>query len=413
MSTRAILNQSCAGSKSHQTSIPRIPSTPTNQRCRPTPAPAQPPTHRLTLGWRGRGNTRYEECGGESERGEEPYHVALKMGQRQGKRRHLTASDNRCSGLTSIVLPRSLGATPIGGSVTIGDGAFLGRVDLGSIVLPADLTHIGDAAFDGCSGLVSIVLPDGVSHIGNGVFKGCCGLTSIVLPEGLTHIGDCAFDGCSGLTSIMLPNGVTHIGNGVFNGCSGLTSIVLPEGVTHIGEYAFRGCSGLASIVLPESVTAVGDFSFYGCAGLTSAILPKGVSRLERGIFTGCTWLVVVQLHSRDPIDVSYDAFVRCNRLTLVVAPRPSGVVGTTIGTCPLLEGTGIVEDTAANQRRALDLQYWRVCTHQLCSAPRRRWVQTVLLVANRLRGGALALPDEMWCTILGSIRRWELGRAP
>jgi hypothetical protein len=165
--------------------------------------------------------------------------------------------------------------------------------------------------------------------------------------------------------------------------------------------------------VLPESVTTVGDFAFSGCAGLTSAILPTGVSYLRREVFSGCTGLVVVRFHSRDQMHVSHDAFAGCNRLALVVAPRPSGVVGTTIGLCPLLQGTGIVEDTAGNQRRALDLQYWRVCTHQLCSAPRRRWVQTVLLVANRLRGGALALPDEMWCAILESIRRWELGRAP
>jgi hypothetical protein len=165
--------------------------------------------------------------------------------------------------------------------------------------------------------------------------------------------------------------------------------------------------------VLPESVTTVGSTAFAECTSLTSAMLPKGVSRLERGVFSSCTGLVVVRLHSRDPIHASHDAFADCNRLSLVVAPLSSGVVGKTFVSCPLLQGTGIVEDTAANLRPAFDLQYWRVGTHQLCSAPHRRWVQTVLMVANRLRGGALALPDEMWHSILESIRRGELGRAP
>jgi hypothetical protein len=275
-----------------------------------------------------------------------------------------------------------------------------------SIVLPEALTYIDDGAFFGCSGLVAIVLP-GVTHIGMHVFNKCSGLTSIVLPEGVTHIGIHAFTECSGLVSIVIHEGVTHLLRGTFNGCSGLTSITLPEGLTHIEVDAFKGCSGLVSIVLPDSVTII-----------------------EPQAFCGCTWLVVIRLLSRDPILFSTDAFTdrslsrrwgldphdqaddNCNHLSLVVAPRASGLVGTTFAAeCPLLEGTGIVEDTTANQRRALDLRYWRVHTHLLCSAPHRRWVQTVLLVAHRLRGGALELPNEMWHSILGSIRRWELGR--
>jgi hypothetical protein len=251
-----------------------------------------------------------------------------------------------------------------------------------------------------------------------------------VLPEGVTHIGQAAFSGCSGLVSAFLPEGVTHIGQSAFSGCSGLVSFLLPEGVTHIGQSAFSGCSGLVSIVLPEGVTHIGQSAFSGCSGLVSIVLPDSVAIIEPHAFCGCTWLVVIRLLSRDPILVSPDAFTDCSlnrrwgvdhhdqadanciHLSLVVAPRASGLVGTTFAAgCPLLEGTGIVEDTTANQRRALDLRYWRVHTHLLCSAPHRRWVQTVLLVANRLRGGALELPSEMWHSILESIRRWELGR--
>jgi hypothetical protein len=97
-------------------------------------------------------------------------------------------------------------------------------------------------------------------------------------------------------------------------------------------------------------------------------------------------------------------AFAKCDCLTLVVAPRGSGLVGS------LINGVAVVEDTEANRRRALDLQYWRVQTHGLCSPPRRNWVRAVLLVAHRLRGGSLALPREMWYMILETIQRCELG---
>jgi hypothetical protein len=106
-------------------------------------------------------------------------------------------------------------------------------------------------------------------------------------------------------------------------------------------------------------------------------------------------------------MDVYPDAFEYCGRLTLVVAPRGSGLVGSLIG------GVTVVEDTEVNRRRALDLQYWRVRTHRLCSPRRQDWVRAVLCVANRLRGGPLTLPREMWYMIIEAIRRCELGPAP
>jgi hypothetical protein len=116
---------------------------------------------------------------------------------------------------------------------------------------------------------------------------------------------------------------------------------------------------------------------------------------------------VVVSFRNRLPIAVERSAFAECTHLTLVVAPRASGLVGSVVG------GVAVVEDTAVNRRRALDLQYWRAPTHRLCSPRRRDWVLAVLVVANRLRGGPLALPHEMWCAIMGAIRRSELGPVP
>jgi hypothetical protein len=134
-------------------------------------------------------------------------------------------------------------------------------------------------------------------------------------------------------------------------------------------------CCGITSVVVPEGCTVIGADAFAGCGGLTTIVLP--ISRLA---------------HS--------EATAVASRLPSCT----SGLVGTLVG------GVTVVEDTAPNRRRALDLQYWRVSTHWLCSPTRRSWVLRVLRVANRLRGGPLALPHEMWDGILGAIRRGELG---
>jgi hypothetical protein len=115
----------------------------------------------------------------------------------------------------------------------------------------------------------------------------------------------------------------------------------------------------------------------------------------------------VVRLRSPLPIAVHPDVFDSCDRLTLVVAPRSSGLVGSLVG------GVTVVEGTEAHRHRALDLQYWRVHTHTLCSPRRRGWVRAVLGVATRLRGGPLTLPREMWYMILEAVQRCELGPAP
>jgi hypothetical protein len=285
--------------------------------------------------------------------------------------------------------------------------AFEGCSGLISISLPEDCTKIGCCAFAGCFRLTSIHLPAGCTEIAGSAFYGCRGLTSLDLSEALAKIGVNAFRGCSGLTSLDLPEGCTEIGEEAFYGCCRLTSISLPECCTKIGRFAFYGCSGLTSLDLPEGCTEIKYCAFHGCSGLTSLNFPEGCTEISYGAFYGCPWLVVVSFHTRLPIAVDPYAFAGCTRLTLVVAPRASGLVGTVVS------GVTVVEDTAANRRRALDLQYWRAPTHWLCSPRRRDWVLAVLLVANRLRGGPLALPPEMWFAILGAIRRYELGPVP
>jgi hypothetical protein len=290
-------------------------------------------------------------------------------------------------------------------------------------------TGIVGTAFQSCHGLTSVIIPDGVTNINFFAFNSCKNLSSIALPESVTEIGYSAFSGCRSLTAVNIPRSVTVIKSSAFAN-SGLTAVVFPDGVVEIGEYAFVGCKSLRSVnfpagltkisysifcycsalttaVLPESVNEIATYAFCGCSCLTSVNLPKSVTTLGGACFRDCSWLVVVSFRSPRPISVAHDAFMSCHRLALVVAPMGSGLVGSVI------QGVTVVEDTEANRRRALDLQYWRVGSHRLCSPARRHWVLTVLLVANRLRGGALTLPREMWYAILEAIQRCELGPAP
>jgi hypothetical protein len=243
------------------------------------------------------------------------------------------------------------------------------------------------------------------SWVGRDAFKFCYGLTSVRLPAGLSLIQESAFMGCENLAAIDLPGSIRTIESGAFLGCTSLASIALPEGITTIEIGAFALCGGLAAIALPQRLTTISVSAFERCCGLTSVVLPVGVTRILERAFHGCSCLVVVTLHCQLPMEIAApSAFDECDRLTLVVAPRSSGLVGTVLG------GVTVVEDTDANRRRALDLQYWRVQTHRLCSRVRRDWVRGVLLVADRLRGSPLALPREMWYMILGAVRRCELG---
>jgi hypothetical protein len=276
---------------------------------------------------------------------------------------------------------------------------------LTAVIIPDGVPNIRTCAFDGCNNLSSIALPESVTEIWSGAFRGCRSLTAVNIPRSVTAIKTSAFSG-SGLTAVVLPEGVAEIGEHAFLGCESLRSVKFPAGLTEISQGAFCHCSALTAAVLPESVTEIGPFAFSGCS-LTSANLPKSVTTLRFLCFQDCSWLVVVSFLSPLPISVAPDAFLSCHRLALVVAPMGSGLVGSVI------QGVTVVEDTEVNRRRALDLQYWRVRSHGLCSPGQRRWVRAVLLVANRLRGGPLTLPREMWYTILEAIQRCELGPAP
>ncbi len=199
---------------------------------------------------------------------------------------------NNCSGLTSVTIPNSI--------TNIGAYAFEGCSALTSIEIPNSVTSIGEYAFNECSGLAEPVynehvfaclptaysgvytIPDGIEQIAGGAFLGRSEMTSIIIPNSVICIGEFAFYLCSGLTNVTIPNSVTYLGNHAFESCSGLTSVTLPDNVTSLGESVFAGCSSLASLTIPGSVTDLGIYAFSACSTLSSitskATLPPACS---------------------------------------------------------------------------------------------------------------------------------------
>ena len=80
------------------------------------------------------------------------------------------------------------------------------------------LSLIGDNAFSGCSGLTSIVLPKSITWIGGSAFNGCNGLTGrLTIPKSVTRIDYKAFYGCCNIDEIIMLNTVPPtLGTSVF-----------------------------------------------------------------------------------------------------------------------------------------------------------------------------------------------------
>ncbi len=235
-----------------------------------------------------------------------------------------------CSVASSVSIPAN---------VTIGKEAFRGCLAIETLLIPATVTSIGENAFADCTALENISVPASVvssihkanlvnvtitggNELPANAFVGSLNLETILLPEGLLSIGNAALSGCAKLTSVAIPASLTTIGRGVFNGCSLLQSITVaagstgfsaeegilynadktqliaipatktaytfPASVTTVADYAFAG-TGITAIAIPDTVTAIRGNAFLNCISLQEVSLPAAISGLENTVFAGCT----------------------------------------------------------------------------------------------------------------------------
>ncbi|EKQ56103.1 MULTISPECIES: leucine-rich repeat protein [unclassified Clostridium] len=210
-----------------------------------------------------------------------------------------------------LVIPKEIGGIDI---KLIGDYAFYNCGNLGSIVMPDNITSIGDYAFNQCDGLTNIKIPDNVISIGIRAFSGCNKLTSIVIPKNVIVINRNTFDGCKELEDITLSDNTTSIESGAFENCESLTNIKIPNGITSISAWTFYGCNNLTNITIPDNVTSINEWAFGNCKNLTSIAIPNNVTKIGNNAFLGCeqaTFYVESEkikqliLHSNSKIDSS------------------------------------------------------------------------------------------------------------
>ena len=200
----------------------------------------------------------------------------------------------------------------------------------GPVVIPATVTHdgvtlpvtaIGPNAFNRCSGLTSVVIPQGVKTIDNYAFMGCTRLASVTLPTSVTTLGYAAFAGCTSLRQVSLGN-VKEIGYYAFMDCNKLNIKSLPGSVHTIGDGAFMGCSALTSMNTGAGVTSIGIGAFARCTQLKSVVLGNAVKTLGVAAFSGCRSLTDVTLGLSLELIDEY-AFEACNALrSLTIMPE-------------------------------------------------------------------------------------------
>ena len=175
------------------------------------------------------------------------------------------------------------------GVTTIGDNAFSGCANLGSVDLSgaSSLKIIGNHAFNRCTALESVDLSEASSLTTiKTSFPGCTGLESVKLNEGLGTIGGSAFNTCTSLKSIHIPSTVTAIGGYCFEDCTNLSEVTFAAGsqLTKIAGATFIRCHGLKKITIPKSVKEIREYNnqgnkygvFSGCRGLKSVIFEPG-----------------------------------------------------------------------------------------------------------------------------------------
>ncbi len=124
----------------------------------------------------------------------------------------------------------------------------------------------------------TLVVPEGIKAI-RGAFRGRQDIKSVVLPYGIIEVGDSAFNCCEKLERVEFPASVRVISEHAFASCPKLREAHLPSGLERIESCAFAHCTALKQVEpLPSSVSVEAD-AFYSCPNYI-----QGPDRQHKGL---------------------------------------------------------------------------------------------------------------------------------
>lgn len=195
----------------------------------------------------------------------------------------------------------------------------------GDFMVQEGTKYIVDAAFSDCTGLVSVVIPKSVEGISCynsyydyevNIFGDCINLKEIVIDEDNRSFsvldGILYDDACEYLVScpaskqgsIIVPQGVTGISTNAFDGCKKLTEINVEKNnkiFASIDGMLYKiGEDGALSqmircplgkegrITVADGVQTIGDYVFKNCLELKEIVTPSSIRSIGEGVFSGC-----------------------------------------------------------------------------------------------------------------------------
>ena len=227
-------------------------------------------------------------------------------------------SFSECKSLSSVKLSSNL--------KTLEYGAFYNCDKLTSIMIPKSLekatrgsTVGGDGPFSDCDNLKNVTFEAGTTRIAQNLFGDCKGLEKIEIPDTVQSIENRAFYKCASLTEVKIGNGVTKIGDGAFKDCSKLAEITIPKKVKSLEEYCFESCASLKEIDISQTgITAIEKSTFAKCSGLKNIKFPTALSEFEEKAFYKCTSLESIELPA-DTIRIGVSAFCESGLKNIVI----------------------------------------------------------------------------------------------
>jgi len=198
------------------------------------------------------------------------------------------------------------------GIISICGMAFMQQEQLFGIHLPESLKYIGEGAFIGCINLQTIDVKNSIQYIGRNVFYATLWLNNHA--DGLVYLNNWlySYKGTLSTVSLTIQDGVIGIAGNAFNSLTGLTSVEIPASVKYICTYAFYNCN-ISTISLPENLEYIGESAFYKTS-LTTITIPSKVKTIELQAFGRCTNLVSVNIISNIDI-LPHEIFTECSNL--------------------------------------------------------------------------------------------------